>query len=211
MNKSSNLRKMDNVEFESRYSSNHGIRYNDIKKSNISFEEMRPFIYMLPDKEIDLIELYYMFEKNQKDIAKMFDVTQGAISSRLSRARQRLIFLRDIPKISEEEIEKELDKFFDVMEIEIIKFMKRTTCQSKTAELINEKFKLVEKERMTQVKVRHRFEKCIGRLKLLTKTNPSLKKYSDLLLFLKDNLYLMHEVHLPHFCRSNRAIFSLNS
>ena len=102
--------------------------------------EISPFLERLPPREIDLIELYYNKGKNQKDIAKIFGVTQGAVSSRLSRAKKRLHFLRKLPKITEGQIINRLSEFFNDLELEIIINMIRTTCQSKTAQLINEKY-----------------------------------------------------------------------
>jgi hypothetical protein len=142
----------------------------------------------------------------------MFSVTQGAVSSRLKRALERLKFLRDLPKVTEEEIDQALGNIFDPIEIEIIKCMKETTCQSRTAEIINERFGLIdEKHRMTQVKVRHRFEKCLTRLASLQNGCQEYARFYDLLVIIKNNLYKLHEVVLPHFSRGKHAIFSLNT
>lgn len=206
------LKKIDAFEFESRFSTDQMIRYDELRDSNSSLDEIWPLLDRLPPREVDLIELYYKRNKNQKDIARIFGVTQGAISSRLSRARARLRFLRDLPKITESEIDQDLKECFNPLEIEIIKGMIKTTCQSETATLINEKLDLVDpKRRMTQVKVRHRFEKCIIKLEITIKARPELKKYRDLLIFIKSNLYKLHEVVLPHFDRGHRAVFSLDS
>jgi DNA-directed RNA polymerase specialized sigma subunit len=194
------------------YSERDAIRYSEIKISDISFEEIEPFLNKLPPREIDLLTLYRKYGKNQKDIARMFSVTQGAISSRLKRAIIRLQFLRDLPKITDEEIENILRDIFDEVEIEIIKCMKETTCQSKTAELINKKFQLYdEKHRMTQVKVRHRFVKCLNTLSRLKDASPEYARIYDLLVIIKENLYKLHEVKLPHFDRGRFAVFSLKT
>lgn len=206
------LKKVDSSEFEARFSNESGIRYSDVRNSSVTYEEIKPFINRLPPREQDLIELYYCDDKNQKDIAKMFGVTQGAISSRLSRAFTRLRFIRDIPKISVEDVEDKLQNYFDEIEIEIIVGMMQTTCQSRTAALINERHGLRDKnQRMTQVKVRHRFEKCISRLQDLMNLDPELKEYCQLLKFIKKNLYKLHEVRLPHFDRGECAVFSLTN
>jgi predicted transcriptional regulator len=211
MRTSSFLKGMDYSEMDARFSNENAIQYNAFFDESVSFDEIRPFLNRLPPREYDLVELYYVERKNQKDIAKMFGVTQGAVSSRLSRAKKRLLFLRDLPKISNQEIEDGLKAYFDNTELEIIKFMMETTCQSKTAQLINEKYGLKndEKKKMTQVKVRHRFEKCLIKLKEEAKKNHDLKKYYNLLVFIKANLYLLHEVLLPHFNRSNSVVFSM--
>lgn len=211
MKNSSFLKRMDYTEMDARFSNEHAIKYGDVRSCSITYEEIRPFLFRLPTREIDLIELYYNEHKNQKDIAKIFGVTQGAVSSRLSRAKKRLKFLKDLPKITDEEIDMHLNNYFDKIELEIIKFMKRTTCQSRTAQLINEKYELTdEKRRMTQVKVRHRFEKCIIKLKYEMKKDPSLIKYHQLLEYIKKNLYKLHEVRLPHFDRGAYALFNMD-
>lgn len=206
------LKALDSFEFESRFSTENLIQYEEIRDSSVSYEEIRPLLDRLPQREVDLIELYCHHGKNQKDIAKMFGVTQGAVSSRLSRAKKRLRFIRDLPKISSEEIERDLGDLFDDMEIEIIKGMMKTTCQSRTADIINQKFDLKdEKKRMTQVKVRHRFEKCMTQLELFMGAKPELQRYLELLKFIKKNLYKLHEVKLPHFDRGKYAVFSMST
>lgn len=206
------LKTVDSSEFEARFSSDNRIKYDEVRSSGITFEEMEPLLDRLPPREKDLIYLYCHYKKNQKDIAKMFGVTQGAVSSRLARARRRLLFLRDIPKISSEDIDKELTEYFDSIEVEIIKCMVITTCQSRTAFMVNKKFGFTEeKKRMTQVKVRHRFEKCIDQLENLINKRTDLKKYYNLLKLIRDNLYILHEVKLPHFDRGNMAVFSLHT
>ena len=204
------LKALDAAEIESRFSNDDAILYQDMVESNVSYDEIRPFLNKLPTREVDLLELYYCERKNQKDIAKIFGVTQGAISSRLARAQTRLVFLRNLPKISEDELDGRLNKYFSRLELEIIKTMLKTTCQSKTAELINQRFGLKdEKNRMTQVKVRHRFEKCLLFLKKQKDKEPDLSRYCHLLEYIKKNLYKLHEVKLPHFDRGASTVFSL--
>ncbi len=210
MKSGSFLKRMDHTEMEARFSNADAIKYEELKEFFITYDEIRPFLYRLPPREIDLIELYYNERKNQKDIAKIFGVTQGAISSRLTRAKKRLRFLRNLPKITEEEIDDQLSPLFESLELEIIKFMMKTTCQSKTAQLINEKFSITDgKKKMTQVKVRHRFEKCLIKIESEMKERKDLKKFHTLLTIIKNNLYLLHEVRLPHFDRGDRVLFSL--
>jgi predicted transcriptional regulator len=210
MRTSNFLKNMDYTEIDARFSNEHAIRYNEFFDDSISFDEIKPFLNRLPPREYDLIELYFVDQKNQKDIAKMFSITQGAVSSRLSRAKKRLIFLRDLPKITNEDIDEDLKGLFDTVELEIIKIMMETTCQSRTAQIINEKYAITdEKKKMTQVKVRHRFEKCLARLKDEMKTDSEYKKYYNLLKYLKGNLYKLHEVVLPHFDRGACCVMSM--
>ena len=43
---------------------------------------------------------------------------------------------------------------------------------------------------MTQVKIKYRFEKCLSELRNLEKNFPELKKYLQLLMLIKSNLYM---------------------
>lgn len=217
--KTNRLRRIDSVKFESMYSERDAIAYGEFRLGNMSFEEIEPYLHKLPPREIDLVTLYRKYGKNQKDIARMFDVTQGAVSSRLRRAAERLQFLRDLPKITDEEITSNLSvvidaegkRVFSDCEIEIIKFMKETTCQSATAVLVNKKLTLKGGDVMTQVKVRHRFEKCLAKLEELKGENSKYLRFYNLMLFIKKNLYALHEVILPHFTKEKNVVFSLRT
>ena len=203
------LKTYDSFDFETRHSNEDGIKYEDIRESNTRFDQIQPFLDRLPKREADLVELYFKEGKNQKDIAKMYGVTQGAISSRISRAIERCRFLSQIPKITEADLDIILKDHFEPIEVDIIKGMISTTCQSRTAFLINRRYGFVdEKKRMTQVKIRHRFEKCISYLELKSRKNPDLKNCYDLLLKVKENLYMLHEVRLPHFYKGECEVFS---
>src|SRR5271166_4800216 len=59
-----------------------------------------PLLNRIPQREADLIFLYYIQKKRQADIAEIFGVTQAAISYRLDRGLQRIKFLLSIPNIT---------------------------------------------------------------------------------------------------------------
>ena len=160
----------------------------------------------LPSKERDLIRLYYYMDKKQKEIAEIFSVTQGAISHRLSRASKRLRFLRDMPKLNDD-LDVILRPYFTEFEINLIHIMIETTCQSRTAEILNEKYNLMGDDKMTQVKIRHKFERFIERLKKNKRKNSDIAICYKLLKYIQKNLYMMHEVVLPHFDKGCRVRF----
>ena len=114
------VKNVDPHELETHYSTEQGIPYEEIQSSEVTFESFKPYLDLLPPREVDLIEMYYYLKKNQKDIAKIFGVTQGAVSSRLSRATQRLKFMRNLPKVEDVNIQRDLGGIFDPLEIEII-------------------------------------------------------------------------------------------
>jgi len=191
------VKNMDPFEIQSRFSTENFSFYS-FKESTFCLDDFEPFIQKLPKREIDLIDMYYKRQKKQKEIAEFFNVTQGAISHRLSRARKRLAFLRDMPKVSGD-LRVQLSRHFTDFECDIIVLMVETTCQSRTAELLNDKYELTEKDKMTQVKVRHKFDRSIDRMKRLKRKYPELKIMYELSKYIKKNLYMLHEVVLPHF------------
>jgi predicted transcriptional regulator len=193
------IRNMDPLEISNRFSTDQVIKFENIE---YKCEDFLPYLNKLPPKERDLISLYHIQGKKQKEIAEIFSVTQGAISHRLSRAFKRLVFLKDMPKL-DKDIKDILKDYFSEIEIDIIKYMIETTCQSKTAFIINEKYKLENDNKMTQIKVRHRFEKSIIKLKKLKKKNKDLEVCYKLLKYIRNNLYMLHEVVLPHFKKSS--------
>lgn len=196
---------MDPVEIEKRFSSTEDLLYPEVSgESLFRFEDFQPFLDKIPRREIDLIEMYYQEDKKQKEIANFFGVTQGAVSHRLSRARKRLNFLRDMPKLYDEPREL-LKDHFDDFEMDLFVFMIETTCQSRTADLLNNKHRLRGSNRMTQIKVRHKFDRYIDRLKKHKKNCPELSSCYELARYIKKNLYMLHEVVLPHFDRGYRA------
>lgn len=197
---------MDPLEIENRFSDEKNFFFEQ-EDNNLRYEDFEPFLDKLPSKERDLIRLYYYQDKKQKEIAEIFSVTQGAISHRLSRAGKRLRFLRDMPKL-EVDIDLVLKPYFEPFEIDLINTMISTTCQSKTAEILNEKYNLIGDEKMTQVKIRHKFERFIERLKKNKRKDENLAICFKLLKYIQKNLYMMHEVVLPHFDKGSRVRFN---
>jgi predicted DNA-binding protein YlxM (UPF0122 family) len=196
---------IDPHEIQKRFSSDEHSFYKLDGKS-FKFEDFLPYISKLPQREIDLIEMYFRKEKKQKEIADFFGVTQGAISHRIKRAKKRLLFLRDMPKINED-IKDILEDHFEPFEIDLIILMVETTCQSKTAEILNTRYKLKDKQIMTQVKIRHKFDRYLKKLEKLKKGNPQLEDCYRLIVYIKKNLYMLHEVKLPHFDKGYSVVY----
>lgn len=190
-------RNMDPYEMQNRFSDESHTFYR-LDESGLSLDDLEPYIDRLPQREKDLIDMYYRDQKKQKEIADFFGVTQGAVSHRLSRARKRLAFLRDMPKLrkSQDEILKD---HFTGFEVDVIKTMIETTCQSRTAEILNQKYRLRGDKKMTQVKVRHKYERFLNKIKKLSKISEDMMIMYRLAKYVRENLYMMHEVILPHF------------
>lgn len=154
-----------------------------------------PLLDLIPPKEADLIELYYVCKKRQADIAEMFDVTQAAISYRLDRGIQRIKFLLAIPVVTEEEMRDDLAGLFDAIDVNILVGMWKTTCQSKVAEILN----------LTQGRVRHRFFKAVEKLKSATEKDTKFKPYEKIFVSISSkNFNILKSVNLPQW--SNRGL-----
>ena len=128
-------RNMDPFEIQNRFSSEDYSFYR-LNESSFRLEDFQTFIDKLPERERDLLEMYFKKKKKQKEIAVFFGVTQGAISHRLSRAIERLEFLRDMPKLTVG-LDVLLKGHFEDFEVDLINCMVQTTCQSETANLLN--------------------------------------------------------------------------
>ena len=86
----------DEITNDSKLGNQSTIFETDIEKFR---EIIYPLLYDLHPIESSFVYLYVFKGKSQEEIARMFDVTQGAVSGRLRRASQRLQFLHSLPKI----------------------------------------------------------------------------------------------------------------
>lgn len=112
----------------------------------------------LPDREADLVRLYFFLDKRQTDIAEIFGITQAAVSYRLKRALDRIRFLVEMPDLNGDEIYLILEDCFHVQtDVDIFSEMFFSTCQSDVAEKLG----------ITQGRVRHRFIKQIRHFGLI--------------------------------------------
>lgn len=123
----------------------------------IQFEMIERYLRRIPDREADLIELYYKDRLKQEQIAKLYGITQAAVSYRLHRGIRRIQFLRTIPELNSAEFELDLSPKFLPQDLEILWRMYETTCQSAIAKEMG----------LTQGRVRHRFFRSLARIKEL--------------------------------------------
>lgn len=180
--------------------------FEEYGEDALDFSELEVFLDRLPTREVDLVHMYYCLAKKQKEIATFFGITQGAVSHRLKRARKRLIFLRDMPKIEDKELKKRLGEALNEVDAAVAYSMVITTCQTKTAAIVNKELNI----QLTQVKVKHRFEKSVGILSKLAETDTRFSVVSQLLSYINNGgLYMLHEVKLSHFDRGPSAVLDM--
>jgi DNA-directed RNA polymerase specialized sigma24 family protein len=141
-----------------------------LNKPNFSLIE--PLLVRIPPREADLVRLYYKFDMKQEQIAKIFNITQAAVSYRLARARRRIQFLFTIPVLDKDVFESDLSELFSEQDREIMWRMYETTCQSKIAKQMG----------LTQGRVRHRFFRALDKIKELIEqeTRPIYLKLQQL-------------------------------
>lgn len=156
------VRPIDPAELAGRFSNEDFIEPikqvdDDWKKAKL--EEIKNVLDRLPDRETDLVWLYYFKNKNQVDIAEIFDITQAAVSYRLKRASARIRFLLDMPELDKHGVH---DRIIGLMptklDADIFREMYETSCQSEVASRLD----------ISQGRVRHRFIKNLRHLGHIT-------------------------------------------
>jgi DNA-directed RNA polymerase specialized sigma24 family protein len=124
----------------------------------LDFSAIEGYLDRIPPREADLITLYYRDRMKQEQIAKLFSITQAAVSYRLHRGIKRIQFLRTIdPALERDQFERDLAPKFSDQDREILWRMYETTCQSEIAKQMG----------LTQGRVRHRFFRSLERIKKL--------------------------------------------
>jgi len=113
------------------------------------------FLDRIPAREADFIRLYHRDKLKQEQIAKLFGITQAAVSYRLHRGIKRIQFLRTIPELTQLEFDKEVGPMFESQDKEILWRMYNTTCQSEIAKQLG----------LTQARVRHRFFRSLEKVR----------------------------------------------
>jgi DNA-directed RNA polymerase specialized sigma24 family protein len=149
-----------------------------------------PLLNRIPQREADLIYLYYIQKKRQADIAEIFGVTQAAISYRLDRGLQRIKFLLSIPQATEDDLREDLAEIFDQIDVDILVGMWQTTCQSEVASRLG----------LTQGRVRHRFFKSVEILKKEAENNEKYEPYHRIFSAISSKKFnILREVKLPQW------------
>lgn len=158
--------------------------------------QIAPLLERIPEREADLIHLYFIQRKRQADIAIIFGVTQAAISYRLDRGIQRIKFLLSIPQVTEDELRRDLPEVFSQqIDVDILVGMWSTTCQSEVANQLH----------LTQGRVRHRFFKAVKTLEKAATDNEKLEPYRKIFSSIANkNFNIMRAVSLPQWANRGR-------
>ena len=152
---------------------------------------IKPLLDRIPEREADLITLYFLHKKRQADIASIFGVTQAAISYRLDRGIQRIKFLLSIPSVTEEDLRRDLPLVFPKpVDVDILVGMWETTCQSEVAKSLGR----------TQGQVRHRFFKAVKVLEAAAARDSTFEPYHKIFSSISNKRFnVLREVKLPQW------------
>jgi DNA-directed RNA polymerase specialized sigma subunit len=141
-------------------------------------EKLKEIVNRLPNIEHDFIDLYYFKRVRQVNIAEIFKVSQPMVCYRLKKAIDRIKFLLSMPELSESQVRKDLrDHFKSEKDLDIIILMYKTTCESRTAQILG----------TSQSFVRHRFIRAI---QVLEEVN---SYYHNLMSKIMDNLNILKD------------------
>ena len=153
---------IDPSEIESRFAIEDGMAYmasiftEPSEEAQAKIEQVLRILENLPPREADFVDLYYFRKLKQTDIAAIFNVSQPTVCYRLQRATARIQFLLQMPVVGEEELLAALTEFLvDPLDVEIMRLMRETTCQSEVAKQLE----------VSQGLVRHRFIRTLNRMR----------------------------------------------
>jgi len=154
---------MDPSDIEKFFASDRGLHeiYGEIpedkeEKNSAQLSQIRGVLHKIPPREADFVELYYFHEVKQAAIAELFGVSQPTICYRLQRASKRIKYLIELPDYEEDRLITFLNMVLaDPVDIEIMRLMLLTTCQSEVARSL----------KASQGFVRHRFYRSLKKIK----------------------------------------------
>jgi hypothetical protein len=126
-------------------------------ESESFLERIKDVLPKIPPREADFVELYYFNKVKQAAIADLFGVSQPTICYRLQRAHRRIKYLIELPPYDDSDLDRFLNFILsDSTDIEIMKGMLDTTCQSEVARSLN----------ASQGFVRHRFYRSMKKIQM---------------------------------------------
>jgi len=225
------VKNIDPMEFARRFSGEDRLTVDsDRIKLRGSLDQVKELLVKIPEKEVDLIYMYYILGKGQKQMARILGITQGAVSLRLRKAIKRLQFLVNLPKVDVVEMTQDL---FLLLNNGVPKYWCRnchkeyegfiTQCSSCFSSTLIENVEITIMTRMfetscqsvvarevglSQCGVRHRFLRNLKKIEIESKKNLEFKKYFDSLKMISENLNILREVEVPRWKRERNIVLS---
>jgi DNA-directed RNA polymerase subunit RPC12/RpoP len=225
------IRNIDPVEFARRFSSGDRVPVERERiKLKGSLSQVRHLLDKIPPREVDLIYMYFILNKGQKQMARILNITQGAVSLRIKKAIKRLQFLVALPKIDVVEMRKDLVSFFN-------NGTNRFWCSScrkefegnltecpkcSNTELIKNievhimlrmfetscQSVVAREIKLSQCGVRHRFLRNLKKIEEKAQEDSLFKKYYRGLKMISENLNILREVEVPRWKRQKNIVLT---
>jgi len=161
---------MDPQEMSYRFSEEDRLVHlgEDARNPEIDVTKVREALGMLPERERDMLEMYFFKGKGQAEIGRLFNVTQGDVSYRISRSIERLKFFLDLPRVCTRRMARDLMRILrDPEQVHIMVLMSYTTSQTAVGNKVG----------LTQGKVRYRFIKSLEKIKEAAQARPIYRIY----------------------------------
>lgn len=150
-----------------------------------NMERVREALRMLPPRERDMLEMHFFQKKGQAEIGRLFNVTQGDVSYRISRSIQRIQFYLSLPKVCTRRMAQDLMKILgDPLYVQIMILMFQTTSQTAVGKKVG----------LTQGKVRYRFINSVKRIKEAAKHKPVYAVYVYIFDRISENFNIMRSL-----------------
>lgn len=225
------IQNIDPVEFARRFSSGDRVPVERERiKLKGSMTQVKNLLDKIPEREVDLIYMYFILNKGQKQMARILNITQGAVSLRLKKAIKRLQFLVDLPKIDVSEMREDLITFFNDgidrywcsncrKEFEgaltaCPKCANTELIENIEVQIMIRMFEtscqsVVAREiELSQCGVRHRFLRNLKKIEEKAQSDSDFKKYHKGLKMISENLNILREVEVPRWKRQKNIVLS---
>jgi len=141
------------------------------------WEKYKKLSAFLPERELDMIEMSILFEKDQTSIGNIFQVSQGDVSYRIKRLKERLQYLLALPDVDHDSMRVDLVDLLGEELTDILMLLLKYTSQSKVGKMLD----------LSQGKIRHRYIRSLERIKEECYRNPRFIIYYDYLCKLQGN------------------------
>lgn len=167
------------------------IREKEIRKLFIEqLDQVSELVKYLDPIERDYIHMYFELNKDQNDIARIFGITQGAVSYRCKTAVERLRFLTILPRLCKQRLINDLNKVMtDPVHVEILVLMYETSSQSGVARKLG----------FSQGQIRYRLLRSLEIIEAYSKNDPIFSVYLKAFNLIRKNPNIVRNMDISNF------------
>lgn len=159
-----------------------------IARCELVADILTPLLERIPKTEREIVYLYYTKGKRQREIARVYGVTQAAISYRLHRAVARMRFIASLPRVTEEGMRDVLAELFVERDVNILVAIWRSSGQTEVAARLG----------LAQTTVRDCFFRCVRGLEVAMADDERYEPYHRLFTsIVKAGWNILREVKAP--------------